>query len=127
MAFYSETERLTVAIAGTYNIIADQGATFNRVVTYNDSNGVPVNLTGYTAKMQIRPTPGASELAVELSTVNGRITLGGSAGTVTLNVAAADMEFSAGQYAYDLELTSGSGVVTRVLMGTFLLRGEVTK
>jgi len=112
--------------AGTYNIIADQGATFARSLVYKDSTGTPVNLTGYTAKMQVRPIPGSTDLVLELSTSNGRITLGGSAGTVTLSVPAANMNFSAGEYAYDLELTSGAGAVTRLVMGAFLMRGEVT-
>lgn len=111
--------------AGTYDIVADQGATFQRTLTWSNSAGTPVNLTGYSARMQIRRSFGG-ELFLSLTTQNGRITLGGAAGTVFLNCAAADMGFEAGGWAYDLELQSASGVVTRLVMGQFLLRAEVT-
>lgn len=116
-----------MSTAGIYNITADQGATFDRVITWKDSNGNAVNLTGYTAKSQIRTTYDSSTIVLEMSTANGRITLGGVLGTITINVAAANMNFSGGQYVYDLELTSAGGTVTRLVMGTFTLRDEVTK
>lgn len=114
--------------AGTYNIVADQGATFSRVLTWKNSAGTAINLTGYTAEMQIRPTVDASTASLTLSTTNGRIALGGAAGTITLTVQASDMAALAeGQYVHDLELTSSGGAVTRLVMGTFTVRGEVTR
>lgn len=114
-------------IAGTYNITADQGATFSRVLTWKDSSDVPVNLTTYTARMQVRSIASSADVVLELTTANGRITLGGALGTITLNVPAADMDdVPAGSYAYDLELVSG-GAVTRLVMGSFQVRAEVTR
>jgi hypothetical protein len=53
--------------------------------------------------------------------------LGGTAGTINLTVAATATEpVPAKTYVYDLELVSGS-VVTRLVQGTFELRGEVTR
>ena len=40
--------------AGIYNATIDQGATWSVTVTYTDSTGAPINLTGYTAAMQVR-------------------------------------------------------------------------
>lgn len=115
-------------IAAKYDIICDQGATFNRVLTWQDSNGDPINLTGYTAKMQIRPEASSSTTTLSLTTENSRISLGGAAGTITLTIAAADTAaVTAGQYVYDLELVSGAGTVTRLVMGSFLNRPEVTR
>lgn len=112
-------------IAATYNMLADQGATFGRVITWNTSAGTPVNLTGYTAKMQVRTTDSTRTLVLELSTINGRIALGGAAGTITLTVTAADMGVTAGVHVYDLELTVGT-TVTRLTQGQFDIRPEVT-
>ena len=112
-------------IAATYNILADQGATFSRVLTWNTPAGTAVNLNGYTAKMQIRAIDDDYPLALELSTINGRIALGGAAGTITLTVTATDMDFAAGAHIYDLELTVGT-TVTRLVQGSFKLRPEVT-
>jgi hypothetical protein len=116
------------APAGIYNITADQGATFTRQLTWKDSAGSAVNLTSYTARMQLRPSVDAAGAAVlELTTENNRIVLGGTAGTIVLTVPASAMgSVAADTYAYDLELVEGS-VVTRLVQGSFELRGEVTR
>ena len=116
------------APAGIYNIVADQGATFTRQLTWKDTAGSAVNLTGYTARMQLRSAVDATGAAVlELTTGNNRIVLGGTAGTINLTVAATAMAaVEADTYVYDLELVDGS-VVTRLVQGTFELRGEVTR
>lgn len=116
-----------MALAGTYGFTADQGATFNQVITWYNSSDSPINLNGYSARMQVRQKID-SAVALLLTTENGRILLGGSEGTVTLTVSAEDMaDLSAGPYTYDLELISPSGYVTRLIMGSFIVRSEVTK
>jgi len=115
--------------AGIYNIIADQGATFSRSVTWRDSARTAINVTGYTARMHVRTTLTASETVLVLTTQNGRISLGGATGQVTLTVSAADMaNVAADKYVYDLELIAPTtGVVNRLIQGNFVVRGEVTR
>lgn len=115
--------------AGVYNITADQGATFSRTLTWTDSARNAYNVTGYTARMHVRANLTSNTTVLELTTENGRISLGGAAGTVTLNVAANTMaNISADKYVYDLELVAPStGVVTRLVQGNFVVRGEVTR
>jgi len=45
--------------AGKYNLLIEQGATYQVEIQYKDSNGVAVDLTGYSGKLQIRPFPGS--------------------------------------------------------------------
>jgi hypothetical protein len=78
--------------------------------------------------MQVRETTAASGILLELTTVNSRITLGGTAGTVNLLVAAnVTAALTPGLYVYDLELVSGGGEVTRLIEGNFNVRAEVTR
>jgi hypothetical protein len=115
--------------AGKHDIIIEQGATFRRVITWKDSAGVPINLTGYTAKMQVRERVGSSTVVLECSTANTRITLGGSAGTITI-VAQDEVTVlltAMPKAVYDLELTSPGGEVTRLLRGSVEIIGEVTR
>jgi hypothetical protein len=113
--------------ATAYDILIEQGATFSQVITYKD-NGVAVNLTGYTARMQVRATLESASTLVELTTANGRIALGGAAGTITLSISATDTEaLTAGRGVYDLELVSGSGIVTRLLQGVATISRNVTR
>jgi len=115
-------------VAGQYNIIADQGATFTRTVTWNDSSGSPVNLTGYSARMQVRQRYVSTSTVLSLSSPSSGITLGTSNGQITITASATVMAaIEAGEYRYDLELVSLSGVVTRLLMGSFTVRAEVTR
>ena len=113
--------------ATTYDILIEQGATYSQVITYKD-NGVAVNLQGYTARMQVRATIEAATALIELTTANERIALGGAAGTITLTISAADTEaLTAGRGVYDLELISGSGIVTRLLQGVATISRNVTR
>ena len=113
--------------ATTYDILIEQGATYSQLVTYKES-GVAVNLTGYTARMQVRSTLESATTVVELTTANGRIALGGAAGTITLTISATDTaSLTAGRGVYDLELVSGSGIVTRLLQGVATISRNVTR
>jgi hypothetical protein len=123
--------------AGIYNIVSDQGATFAQTLTWKDANGTAINLTGYTARMQVREKYSSVHAVLSLTTENGRIALGGSAGTIALAVSAADMAAlsipdapgspPAKSLVYDLELVAAGGQVTKLLMGTFTVRREVTR
>jgi hypothetical protein len=109
-----------------YNLTCYQGATFDQTFTVSIDNA-PMNLTGYSAAMQVRETIDSSSAAVSLTNGSG-ITLGGTAGTIQVVIAAtATSALTEDQYVYDLELTSGGGIKDRYLMGTFIVSGEVTR
>lgn len=109
------------------DLTCDQGATFTRVLTWLDDDGIAVNLAGYTARMQVRSDHESATVLLSLTTENGGITLGGSAGTVTLSATAtATAALESGEHVYDLELVSGA-VVTRLMQGCFVVDPEVTR
>jgi hypothetical protein len=106
-----------------------QGATFDYTLTWQ-TNGTPVNLTGYTSRMQVRESYDAGTAVVSLTSGTG-ITLGGTAGTIGLALSATATAAIDGtpstQYVYDLELVSGAGYVTRLVEGRFNVYPEVTR
>lgn len=111
----------------TFAIRARQGATYRRVFTWT-IDGTPVNLSGATARMEVRKK--ASDSSVVL-TATPYITLGGAAGTVDLNIPASVLAGIApragdSSYVYDLEIVTGS-VVTTLLAGRFFVAPEVTR
>lgn len=113
-------------MSAKYNLVCEQATTFNFVFTIKNGS-TPWNLTGYTATMTVRPFVGASTTTVVATTANGRITLGGIAGSVTVSIDATTTgAIAAGRYAYDLVLTSGA-TVTRILEGKFVVTGAVTQ
>jgi hypothetical protein len=113
--------------AGLYDIVAEQGATLDRVITWRNSAGALINLTSYTARMQVRSDYQSSTVVLNLTTENGGITLGGALGTITLTASATAMAaIASGTYVYDLEMVLGS-VVTRLVQGSFAVNVEVTR
>jgi hypothetical protein len=115
-------------MSGKYDLKINQGETLSRVLTWKDSSGNPIDLTSFTARMQGRVSPDASATLFELTTANSGITLGGTAGTITLSMtAAATAALSEGTGFYDLELISGGGVVTRLLQGNLIISREITR
>lgn len=116
-------------MAGRYRLIIDQGATLEKRLVYKAGTPkVPVDLTGCTARMQIRATPDATEVLLELTTENGRIALGGTSGEITLLLTpeeTAALTWTSG--IYDLELVWASGRVKRLLRGGVAVRREVTR
>jgi len=113
--------------AGIYNFTMDQGSVFSVVLVYTDSNNVAVNLTGFTAKMQLRQSYNSTAADLTLSTANGDITIVGATGTVTVNATAVQTgTLSAGLYVYDLELTSGSNI-SRLVQGQVTVAEQVTQ
>ncbi len=110
---------------GTYNITCPQGATWDKTFTVT-IGGTALNLTGYTAAMQVRESVGSTATLVNLTNGSG-ITLGGTAGTIGVTISStASAAISAGSYSYDLELNSGS-TITRLLEGAFNVTGNVTR
>lgn len=106
-----------------------QGETFSRVFTWNAGEPpAPVDLTGCQARMQVRAQVASPDVLLELSTANGRIVLGGPAGTIALQLSATDtaaLGFVAA--VYDLEIVHADATVRRLLAGQVKLSPEVTR
>ena len=112
---------------GRFNISIYQGDTFSTAPAWKINNSY-VNVTGYTAKMQVRQDVDSASTIVELSTDNGRIVTGTTDGKFTLTLTAAETTpLPPGNYVYDLEITSPGGVETTLLTGGFAVIAEVTQ
>lgn len=114
--------------AGYHHFIIEQGATFGQTLTLKDSTGTVINLEGYTGSMQLRENPDSETLVLELSTSNSRMTMGGNAGTIALAISATDTTaLTASDGVFDLEISSGAGVITRLIEGTYSIRRNISR
>lgn len=114
---------------GAYDIVCEQGATFERLFTITQY-GVPFDLTGYTAKLQVRRTHNDRTALATLtsSPVAGMVIepLLGRIAVSLLPTATATLPAVAG--VYDLLLTeTANGRVTRLLGGRFTITAGVTR
>jgi len=118
-----------MAAVASYDLKISQGATYSlSFVWKTGAPPTPVDLNGFTARMQIRPSHTSPTVLIELTPANGRITLG-AGGQITLNISAANTEtLPAGRHVYDLEVIAPDGTtVTRFLQGNVTVTPEVTR
>ena len=112
-------------MSAKYNLVCDQATTFNFQFQILENN-TPLNLTGYTGTMTVRPFVGATTTTVVASTDNGYMVFDETNGRITVTLSATITgAISAGRYSYDLVITSGV-TVTRILEGKFIVTGAVT-
>jgi hypothetical protein len=112
--------------AGNYDIYIEQGATLSLPIIWKDSDGNVINITGYTARMQVRQTRPSTTVLLSATTENGKLVIDGSNGKVTISLSAtAAITWLTG--VYDLELASPGGVVTRLIEGSVTVSQEVTR
>lgn len=120
-----------------YNIELNQGDTFSLNLTVKNPSGSLKNLTGYTARMQLRPSYSSNTVTESLTTSNGEISINTTSSVVALTLsatrtAAIKVDMDAGmpprtRYVYDLELVDSSSVVSKLMYGEVIVYGEVTR
>jgi hypothetical protein len=117
-----------MSAVASHDLTIPAGATYSQTINWKTGSPAAfVNTTGYTARMQLRTSYSAATASLELTTVNGRISLT-NAGVITLSLTATETAaLAAGRYVYDLELVSSGGVVTRLLEGVVTVSPEVTR
>lgn len=94
----------------------------------DEADLIPVNLTGCTARMQVREAVDAADVLLELTTASGGLALTPLDGVITLYVSDEDtalLEWTRG--VYDLEIEFANGDVVRRLYGTVSVSPEVTR
>ena len=106
---------------GKLDITCYQGASFDKKLVWS-IDGTPVDLTTYTAAMQVRKTHPTEEYTFEF----GTITMNDQGEILIEATADETADIPAREYVYDLELTEGE-TVTRLVEGTFLVTPEVTR
>jgi hypothetical protein len=131
--------------AGRYSFTLEQGTTVDFELQYKDSDSNPINLTGYTGKMEIRSTysgSGITYLTLTSSlgdtytkrTDNAFLSFSGSSldtptasGSIGVYIGyeLADVLTFESEAYYDLEITTGVNR-TRVIEGRVLLSRQTT-
>lgn len=133
--------------AASYSMTWTRGATAEEEFTYVDSDGLPADLTGYSARMQIRTLAGqygtstSTTLLLELTTANGKLfwNTDGSDGELRLKVGPDDVELlnpsnaKKQKVCYSIEVfrdevspATGEYVIPLV-QGNITVRGETTR
>ena len=121
-----------MATAGQHDITIEQGATWRLQLTWQDSLGNPIDLTHYTARMQVREAYVSSGTWLSLTSAEGGgITLGGTSGTIIITATATQTAAipvrGNVQGVWDLELVQNNEPVVRLIAGAAFISPEVTR
>ncbi len=123
--YYTATDATADSVTiNSLNTLGYTDYTSGGVIEYNE----PIDLTGLTARMQVRAKLEDPLVILELTTENSKIAIDTVNKTITLNISATDtalLDFSSATYS--LELVSSGGVVTPFCNGTLSLIKEVTR
>lgn len=125
------------ATAGSFgtrlDLLIKQGATFALPFQAVDAEGLPINLTGYVVRSQIRKTVKATAVTATFAPViNADPTTGlfslrltdAETSAITAGLTSATAE---SQYVWDLEIQAPDGFVTALAYGNVLVYPEVTR
>ena len=121
--------------AGKLNLVIEIGAKFTKQLTWNDSNGNPIDTSLYTSEMHIRQTADNAVILLALRSTapaadEGSITHGGVDGTILLEIGADvtdDITWAAGVYDLELTLISDPTCIIRLLEGKVKSVPNVTR
>jgi len=104
------------------NLVIDQGSDYSVIINVETSNNMPASLSGYTAQSQIRKNY-TSLTAYSFGTVvNSALRI------VTLSLSSNTTDtIPGGRYVYDCEITSNTGIKTRLVEGIVTITPQVTK
>lgn len=115
-----------------FPIILVKGTDFYLPINYVIEAGdfeYPVNLTGYTARMQIRSTIASTGTPlVDISTEDGTISIDGLNGKIELNIPKSiTVDLPAGVWAYDCLVTNVSDLTEQIIFGSATVLERTTK
>ncbi len=110
------------------NFEVDQNATFTFEVQYTEEDEVtPIDLTGATAKMQVRDTKGGSKLAFTLTSPSGGITIDGPNGKLTIKITPTQTnKMFYPKSSYDIMVVDSNSNKIKLLEGFMTLSRSVT-
>lgn len=103
------------------NITIEKGTYFENTFTINNSDGTPLNLTGYSAVAKIKKypsSPTSHSFSVSITAATGKIQVSMADTTTAI--------LTEGRNYYDVIITSGGGTKSRVIEGMALVTPSIS-
>lgn len=124
--------------AAKHDLYIEQGATYRRRLVFREADeldengevvpGQPIDLSGYSARMQVRRTQqGAVAIALN-STLDGGLHIDGPLGQIDIHMTDEQTDVLTPKTAlYDIEIESPTGDVTRLMQGKITVDPNITQ
>lgn len=119
---------ITLNTTPELNILINQGEHFAATFQYENNDGTPVVLTGYTATLKVRSALESDTALLVLTTANNGIVITGATGTIQIIVSVADsLTLPLGKLVYDLLLIDASSRPDRLFKGEMIVQKMVSR
>lgn len=104
------------------DLIVDQGADWSESVDFNNDDGTPVNLTGYSFLGTLKTSYFSNTTIANfvITVLNAPV-----GNTVMSMNAATTANLSAGNYVYNVKMVDNLGLTTNIMQGIFTVRPSV--
>ena len=113
-----------MTVATTIEVFRKNDLVFN--LTFKDSNGDVIDITGYTVFMTVKADPlDSDDVAILSETVTSHSDP--TNGATTIDLSKTDLNVSAEDYYYDVQTKDGSGNITTWGVGTFSVLQNITE
>ena len=110
-------------MAAITNYYIDTGSNWASVITVRGSDGLPLNLTGYSVSSYIRKSPTSKTHISFNAAVYSEV-----GGQIRLSLSHTDTDgIKPGRYLYDVEIQSPSNERRRVSEGIIVFTPQITK
>lgn len=111
-------------MANVYDISIEQGSSFNLTLTAKDSNGTPLNLTGYNARGGVKYGYGSTGYLIDL---NPTIHPSYVSGLINVSIPASGTSYlPVTKAVYDIEVFNNSNYTFKAIRGYVNVIPEVT-
>jgi hypothetical protein len=118
---------MTTPVTVSQPIARYRGDTWPSVITVVDATGTAINIAGCTFLLTVNSNSAPTDQSTQLMQVAGVI-VSAPAGTVGFSPTAGQQSsLAAGKFWYDVQMTDGSGVITTVAFGPFVVLQDITK
>ncbi len=91
-----------------------------------DSDGVAIDITGFTFKLTVNSEKDPTDQVNEQFTITGTLTAP-TTGEVAFAPTTTDTDIVPATYFYDIEQTDGSGAIKTLIIGKALIVQDITK
>lgn len=110
-------------MSGYVALEIDQYAHFERTIIIRSSNGTPQNLTGATARSQLRKSFYSQSSNTLITTITDDV-----GGEITLSMSSSNTgNLTPARYMYDVVVTHSTGENQRILEGIIVVNPGVTR
>lgn len=107
----------------SFNLVLYRDRDYYRAFIMKDSDGVPIVLTGYTARAQIRPEKDSDELIAAFT-----VTITAAEGKVEISLTDTQtLAIDESKAWWDLELTNPSGLRENYVEGSVAIKKTVSR